>query len=164
MKIKDYKCKCGYNNFFLADKGKQTGIYCSYCGKWLKWADKDERNLKLKEYPRKWGKMKREIRIKGFDKGKSYALLHNLGGIYDPINDIWRLTGEMMTYEELIKHFDKDYSNEKIVKNPLLIVEAIGFIMAVKLMFPEYERSCDNKITLLAAMCALLIGVSKKWK
>lgn len=48
MKIKDYKCKCGHDNFFFADKGNQTGVYCSYCGKWLKWADKDEQNLKTK--------------------------------------------------------------------------------------------------------------------
>ena len=49
MKIKDYKCKCGHNDFFFADKGNQKGIYCSYCGKWLKWADKDEQNLTMKQ-------------------------------------------------------------------------------------------------------------------
>jgi len=49
MKIKDYKCKCGHNDFFFADKGNQKGIYCSYCGKWLKWADKDEQNLAMKQ-------------------------------------------------------------------------------------------------------------------
>ena len=48
MKIKSYKCTCGHDDFFFADKGNQTGIYCSYCGKWLKWADKDEKNLQLK--------------------------------------------------------------------------------------------------------------------
>ena len=51
MTIKDYKCKCGHNDFFFADKGNQKGIYCSYCGKWLKWADKDEQNLKMNQYP-----------------------------------------------------------------------------------------------------------------
>ena len=49
MKIKDNKCKCGHSDFFFADKGNQQGIYCSYCGKWLKWADKDEQNLRMKE-------------------------------------------------------------------------------------------------------------------
>jgi hypothetical protein len=53
MKIKDFKCKCGHNDFFFADKGNQKGIYCSYCGKWLKWADKDEQNLAMKQEPRK---------------------------------------------------------------------------------------------------------------
>ena len=51
MKIKDYKCKCGHNDFFFADKGSQKGIYCSYCGKWLKWADKNEQNLAMKQEP-----------------------------------------------------------------------------------------------------------------
>lgn len=49
MRIKDYQCKCGNNDFFFADKGKQKGIYCSYCGRWLKWADKDEKNLIMKK-------------------------------------------------------------------------------------------------------------------
>lgn len=51
MKIKDYKCKCGHSDFFFADKGSQKGIYCSYCGKWFKWADKDEQNLAMKQEP-----------------------------------------------------------------------------------------------------------------
>jgi len=51
MRIKDYKCNCGHNDFFFADKGNQKGIYCSYCGKWLKWADKDEQNLTMKQEP-----------------------------------------------------------------------------------------------------------------
>ena len=41
MQIKDYKCKCGHNDFFFVDKGSKKGIYCTYCGKWVKWADKD---------------------------------------------------------------------------------------------------------------------------
>ena len=45
MKIKDYKCNCENDDFFFHSKGNQVGIYCSYCGKWLKWADKNERNL-----------------------------------------------------------------------------------------------------------------------
>ena len=49
MKIKDYKCKCGHDDFFFADKGNQKGIYCSYCGKWFKWAGKDEQNLEMKQ-------------------------------------------------------------------------------------------------------------------
>ena len=51
MKIKDYICKCGHNDFFFADKGNQKGIYCSYCGRWLKWADEDEQNLAMKQEP-----------------------------------------------------------------------------------------------------------------
>lgn len=49
MRIKDYKCKCGCDDFFFSDNGNQTGIYCSSCGMWLKWADKNERNLRMKQ-------------------------------------------------------------------------------------------------------------------
>ena len=48
MKIKDYKCKCGNDDFFFGDKNP-LAIYCSYCGKWLKWANKDEQHLKMKQ-------------------------------------------------------------------------------------------------------------------
>lgn len=48
MKIKSFKCTCGHDDFFFANKGNQTGIFCSECGKWFKWADKDEKNLQLK--------------------------------------------------------------------------------------------------------------------
>jgi len=51
MRIKDFVCNCGHDDFFFADKGNQKGIYCSYCGKWLKWADKDEQNLAMKQEP-----------------------------------------------------------------------------------------------------------------
>lgn len=49
MKIKDYKCKCGCEAFFFSDNGNQKGIYCSRCGMWLKWADKNEQNLRMKQ-------------------------------------------------------------------------------------------------------------------
>lgn len=41
-----YQCsKCRNIDFGFMWKGNQLGIYCSKCGKWLKWADKDEQNL-----------------------------------------------------------------------------------------------------------------------
>ena len=45
MKIKNYVCKCGCDDFFFIEKGTHIGIYCTRCGKWLKWASHDERNL-----------------------------------------------------------------------------------------------------------------------
>ena len=45
MKIKDYKCKCGNDDFGFIPKGSAVGIYCNRCGSWFKWADKNERNL-----------------------------------------------------------------------------------------------------------------------
>lgn len=49
MRIKDFKCSsCNNNDFkFMVNSNNRNlvGIYCSYCGKWLKWANKDEKNL-----------------------------------------------------------------------------------------------------------------------
>ncbi len=42
----EIKCKkCGSTKAFTDTKGNQTGIYCSDCGKWIKWATKDEIRL-----------------------------------------------------------------------------------------------------------------------
>lgn len=50
MKIKNYMCKCGCDDFFFIEKDTHIGIYCIKCGKWFKWASHDERNLmKLKK-------------------------------------------------------------------------------------------------------------------
>ena len=50
MKIKEFKCtNCESKDFFFADKGKKKGIYCSNCGRWIKWADKYERDLATKQ-------------------------------------------------------------------------------------------------------------------
>lgn len=46
MQIKDYQCKCGSKDLFALKKSEtQVGIYCKNCGRWLKWADKHEKNL-----------------------------------------------------------------------------------------------------------------------
>ena len=46
MKIKDYKCNCQSTDFTFGEKNKShLGIYCTKCGKWYKWADKNDRNL-----------------------------------------------------------------------------------------------------------------------
>ncbi len=48
MIIKKYRCKgCGSQDFFLAENAMHHGIYCNDCGKWLKWANSDERNIFL---------------------------------------------------------------------------------------------------------------------
>ncbi len=47
MKIKDIKCSCGNEDFFALKQNNTlvTGLYCSYCGKWVKWANKEEKRL-----------------------------------------------------------------------------------------------------------------------
>lgn len=43
------KCKCGSGNFVIMIKrnSAQKGLYCSDCGKWIKWLGKDEYNFML---------------------------------------------------------------------------------------------------------------------
>lgn len=44
--MSDYKCKCGNtSDFFIEHKLSQCGMYCSWCGKWIKWLNKDEERL-----------------------------------------------------------------------------------------------------------------------
>lgn len=39
----EFKCnKCGSNNYMIEKHGNNTGLYCSDCGKWHKWLNKDE--------------------------------------------------------------------------------------------------------------------------
>lgn len=63
MKIKKYRCKsCGSQDFFLANNPVHIGIYCNECGKWFKWANKDELNLYLKQHLNSaYGKLAQEV-------------------------------------------------------------------------------------------------------
>ena len=45
MKINNYKCQCGSDDFFYTVENIHYGLYCSSCGKWLKWTNKEEKRL-----------------------------------------------------------------------------------------------------------------------
>ena len=51
MKLKnEYKCVCGFEEFHTKqntkiNNGIQTGLYCSGCGRWIKWLSKEELRL-----------------------------------------------------------------------------------------------------------------------
>lgn len=45
------QCKCGSLDFFMEKQGNNTGLYCSMCGKWQKWMNKDE--IRVFEYNHK---------------------------------------------------------------------------------------------------------------
>ena len=51
MKLKnEYKCVCGFEEFHTKhdtkiNNGIQTGLYCSGCGRWIKWLGKEEVRL-----------------------------------------------------------------------------------------------------------------------
>lgn len=84
MKIKEFRCKCGHDDFFFADKGNQIGIYCLYCGKWFKWADKDEQNLRMKQIS-VIDKIKAEIEQAAFKdvNGCKYIFVNKINQIID---------------------------------------------------------------------------------
>lgn len=37
--------RCGSTFLFAEESGNQTGVYCAKCGKWIKWATKDEKRV-----------------------------------------------------------------------------------------------------------------------
>lgn len=37
--------RCGNTFLFAEESGSQTGVYCAKCGKWIKWASKDEKRV-----------------------------------------------------------------------------------------------------------------------
>ena len=41
----EHQCKCGSFDMFTETKGNNVGLYCSMCGKWQKWLNKDEVRL-----------------------------------------------------------------------------------------------------------------------
>ncbi len=41
-------CECGSTHFFIAKKVRNTGLYCTICGKWQKWLSAQE----IKEFRR----------------------------------------------------------------------------------------------------------------
>lgn len=49
MKIKKFKCiNCGGNDFIFMPASHNPnviGIYCRACGRFMKWANKDEKNI-----------------------------------------------------------------------------------------------------------------------
>lgn len=45
FKLNGLKCECGNDEFFFRHKKIHIGAYCSRCGRWLKWLNKDEQNI-----------------------------------------------------------------------------------------------------------------------
>ena len=48
--INEYKCICSCETFYIkkdtkTNGGIQTGLYCSGCGRWIKWLGKEELRL-----------------------------------------------------------------------------------------------------------------------
>lgn len=63
--MKEMKCKkCGNDSYFTQVKGNNMGAYCCKCGAWIKWLNKDERNLQeFVDYVSKIGSIRRTTEI-----------------------------------------------------------------------------------------------------
>lgn len=63
--MKQTKCKkCGNDSYFTQVKGDNMGAYCCKCGAWIKWLNKDERNLQeMVDYVSKIGSMRHPTQI-----------------------------------------------------------------------------------------------------
>lgn len=47
----EFKCnRCGSKNYMIEKHGNNTGLYCSSCGKWHKWLNKDEVRVYSQKY------------------------------------------------------------------------------------------------------------------
>ena len=58
--INNFICsKCNGTSVFIKKTNTQTGLYCSKCGKWIKWLGKEE--IRLYERQLEIDKMKSEV-------------------------------------------------------------------------------------------------------
>lgn len=71
--MKEFTCKkCGSTDLFIKDNGTQTGLYCSDCGKWIKWLGKEELRLVERQINERNKIITREIEIRQNNKQKIY--------------------------------------------------------------------------------------------
>lgn len=64
--LKDYVCKCGATNEVeLRPQGNAIGLYCTKCGRWLKWVTKDEARTIEFRFGKKSSELPDELIING---------------------------------------------------------------------------------------------------
>lgn len=62
--MKIFECsKCGSTDVFVEANGSNTGLYCSDCGKWITWLNKDQLRLAKRQID----KQNTAIVIRAFD-------------------------------------------------------------------------------------------------
>lgn len=49
--MNEIQCKCGCKDIEAIEKGQHIGIYCKNCGKWIKWASKEEASMLKQKTP-----------------------------------------------------------------------------------------------------------------
>ena len=85
----DMVCKCGGKKFFTEKHGNQIGLYCSACGKWQKWLNKDEIRIFTHDVPDGWIRVKDNLP----DTVKSVMIYTKWGSVrrgwYSPELQVW---------------------------------------------------------------------------
>lgn len=71
------QCKCGSLDFFVEKQGNNTGLYCSMCGRWQKWLNKDEIRLFEHNNPSKQNKQTNADKIRTMTDEKLAEFLVN---------------------------------------------------------------------------------------
>lgn len=52
--MKEFECtKCHSQDVFIDKSGNNTGLYCSDCGKWITWLNKDQLRLAERQISQK---------------------------------------------------------------------------------------------------------------
>lgn len=70
--MKQFKCsKCGSTEVFISKSGNNTGLYCSDCGKWIQWLNKDD--IRLAERQIAEAKTTRAIQENTNNENKRYC-------------------------------------------------------------------------------------------
>lgn len=70
MRLDGITCSCGSNCLFVLYSVPHVGIYCTNCGKWIKWANKEERRIIELHNKSLYGKFTRGKEDYGDDKTK----------------------------------------------------------------------------------------------
>lgn len=105
-----YQCKCGSIEMFIGQSGNNTGLYCSKCGKWIKWLNKNE--LRAFEHEQK-------------EKEISKTISKNLKNIYKNTNININNLDIVNNINEFIDFLDKEIDRQ-LEREPLGIEDSIS--------------------------------------
>ena len=114
--MKQTKCrKCGNDSYFTQVKGNNMGAYCCKCGAWIRWLNKDERNLQeFVDYVSKIGSIRRTTEIEN-------ELVN------DYVQNISKPTGVKFNDTTIIERLERfvdalDEEIDSIYEHPMLIL------------------------------------------
>ena len=118
--MKEYVCKkCGSLDVFVQKRGNQIGLFCSDCGKWIKWLPKNEVAL-AERYVKNFKQQKESEEQKSetnesIDYGELSNMETNESSEYDTM---------VSNIEEFIQRLDKEI-DRLLVEKPKSIEDSL---------------------------------------